>query len=79
MGPKIMASGASGTLSLARVSDLSRWPARASDLRRQLRGSGVGSETLGTESGDLRFFAARVSDLSKDLKKMTKSRVSDLK
>ena len=31
--------------------DLSRWPARASDLRRQLRGkgsSGVGSETLRT-------------------------------
>ena len=38
----------------------------------------VGSETL-RPKGDLRFFAARVSDLSQDLRNIAKSRVLDLK
>ncbi len=42
MDSKIMAPGASGTLSLAKVSDLRGY------LKRQLRGSGVSSEALVT-------------------------------
>ena len=62
---------------------------RGSDLKRKLSGKGRGERTgaaLAARLWDLSetlaislIFAARVSDLSKGLEQITKSRVSDLK